>query len=169
MTDTQSEAAPFISYLGQLRDRQDRAALAALRRGLGKDPGEAPEMFRYVVPWLPAEGWADRRYFTTAALFAMHPEEGGSGNMGDHFAKVRAATSSDEAVERRFTALLSAHSDDLPYHLRQAVSLCHARGVPVNWDQLFKDMAGWEWASHSVQRQWARSFWGRSQEKANEE
>lgn len=169
MTEMQKEVAPFIAYLEQLRDRQDRAALAALRRGLGREPGQAPEMFRYVVPWLPVEGWADRRYFTIAALFALHPLAGGSGNMGDHFARVRASAASEEAVERRFTNLLSAHADDLSYHLRQAVSLCRANHVPVNWNRLFQDVDGWEWPSRSVQRRWARSFWGRAQDENNEQ
>ena len=44
----------FITYLEELRDREDRGALAALRRGLGQPPGSAVEMYRYVVPWLPA-------------------------------------------------------------------------------------------------------------------
>ena len=30
------------------KDRTNRAALAALRRGLGQTPGAAPEMFRYL-------------------------------------------------------------------------------------------------------------------------
>ncbi|MDI9549925.1 MAG: type I-E CRISPR-associated protein Cse2/CasB [Chloroflexota bacterium] len=156
--------SPFIAYLEQLRDRQDRAALAHLRRGLGRKPGEAPEMYPYVVPWLPNDPWADSRYFLIASLFALHPLPGGSGNMGAHFARIRQAKGSEDATERRFVSLLAAHADDLAYHLRQAVTLCKANSIPVNWAQLFRDVQYWGAPSGSVQRAWARAYWGRSDE-----
>jgi CRISPR type I-E-associated protein CasB/Cse2 len=68
-----TQSQPFITYLESLRE--DRGALAALRRGLGQPPGTAREMYPYVVRWLPAEASAQREaaYFLVAALFAYHP------------------------------------------------------------------------------------------------
>lgn len=161
----------FIEYLEQIRDGSDqsraRAVLATLRRGLGKEPGEDANVMRYIVPRLPAEAqpWRDRPYFLIASLFAFHPDPGGAGDMGKHFAAIRQATQSEEAVERRFTALLDTHEDDLAYHLRQAVSLCKANHVPIDWHQLFRNVQGWSHPSRWVQRTWARSFWGRTQDE----
>jgi len=52
--DTQETARwQFVQALKRLVEHKDRGALAALRRGLGRTPGEATEIFPYVVPYLP--------------------------------------------------------------------------------------------------------------------
>ncbi len=159
-----SEMHPFIGYLSNLRE--DRGALAALRRGLGQPPGTVASMYPYVVRWLPKKGhaWQEAAYYMVAALFAYHPAAGGVGNMGDHFARVRDPKGDNTAVERRFTLLLAAHPDDLAFYLRQAVSFLRSREVPVNWAQLLTDILAWDHPDRYVQQQWARSFWGRSRQ-----
>lgn len=159
----------FIEALGRLAEREDRAALAALRRGLGRSPGEAPEMYRYVVPWLPESGslWEEERWYTVAALFAFHPQpwdgpddtRHAPRNLGASFARL-AAVSESESVEARFVALLNAHPDDLDEHLRRAVALFKAHGIPVDWAQLLHDIRWWSRGDHRIQREWARAFWG---------
>ncbi len=157
---SERELHPFVQYLLTLSE--ERAALAALRRGLGRPPGTVPEMFPYVVPWLPAQVHPNEEtaYYTLAALFALHPNHTGQGNLGDHLA--RAATQGNrEAVERRFVALLSAHPDDLPEYLRQTVSFLKAQEVPINWDALFYALRYWEHPEYGdrIRREWARAFW----------
>ena len=151
---------PFITYLEGLRD--DRAALAALRRGLGQPPCTVADMYRYVVPWVGTDAarWMEEAYYLVAALFAYHPLPGGIGNMGRHFARTRDPESSNTAIERRFTALLAAHPDDLDYYLRQAVSFLKSKEVPVHWHQLLSDLLAWGYPDRYVQQQWARAFWG---------
>ncbi len=155
---------PFVNYLESKRD--DRGALAALRRGLGHPPGTVPDMYRYVVPWLSgdAQRWKEDAYYVVAALFAYHPQKGGKGNMGDHFAKTCEPQGDNTAIERRFTTLLAAHPDDLDDYLRQAVSFLKSKEVPVNWHQLLRDRMAWSHPDYRerVQKHWARSFWGRS-------
>ncbi len=160
-----SETYPFIDYLETLRD--DQAALARLRRGLGRPPGTVVDMFPYVARWVPADASRalEGAHYLLAALFAAHPDAGGTGNMGDHFRRVvREDQAGAAAVERRFTALLAAHPDDLDFYLRQAVSFLRSKGVPVNWHQLCADVRRWGNTGRWVQRQWARSFWGHAEE-----
>jgi CRISPR system Cascade subunit CasB len=151
----------FVEYLESLRD--DRAALAALRRGLGQPPGTVADMYRYVVPWLPenARPQQEAAYYLVAALFGYHPAEGGAGNMGDHFARARDPQGDDTAIERRFTALLAAHPDDLEFYLRQAVSFLRSKEVPVQWHQLLSDVLAWGHPDRYIQKRWANAFWGR--------
>ena len=153
---------PFVIHLEGLRD--DRGALAAMRRGLGRPPGTVADMYRYVVPWLPddAPPWREEAYYLVAALFAYHPGEGGRGNVGDHFASARDPQGDDTAIERRFTALLAAHPDDLDSYLRQAVSFLKSKEVAVNWHRLLSDLLSWGHPERYVQKAWARAFWGRS-------
>lgn len=150
---------PFAAYLEGLAD--DRAALAALRRGLGQAPGTAAEMYPYVVPRLPAgisRGEEDA-YYTVAALFAFHPAATQSGNLGDHLARTIASDADRAAVERRFVALLKSHPEDLPGQLRQAISFLKSKEVPVNWSQLLRDICAWDHPARHVQRRWANAFW----------
>lgn len=160
---------PFIDHLEGLVRRQDRGALAALRRGVGKPPGTAMEMHRYVALFLPP-GPPRRQedvYYLVAALFAYwhqgeiaveaHPPD----NLGASLARLQ-TPEIGSSLELRFTALLKSHRDDLPAHLRQAVGLLRAKGVPVHWRHLWRDLRHWDHEDDWVQRSWARSFWGRA-------
>ncbi len=154
---------PFVEYLESLRDRQDRGALAALRRGLGQPPGTVTSMYRYVVPWLSAQAsrQTEAAYYLVAALFAYHPDPGGSGNLGAAFRRTLDPQGDNTAIERRFTALLAAHPDDLPSYLRQAVGFLKSKEKPIDWQQLLADLLAWGHPDGYVQRNWARAFWGR--------
>src|SRR5438094_304340 len=55
------------------KDRTDRAALAVLRRGLGRPPGAAPEMFRYVRELARVAPERENDAFLVASLFGWHP------------------------------------------------------------------------------------------------
>ena len=164
---------PFVEYLESLRE--DRGALAALRRGLGHPPGAVADMYRYVVPWLPndAPPWEEAPYYLVATLFAYHPDKegkgAGQGNMGNHFAQARDPQSDNAALERRFTTLLTAHPDDLDVYLRQAVSFLKSKDVPVNWHRLFYDLRGWGHPNRYVQKRWAGSFWGKRKPEEEKE
>lgn len=168
-----TETYPFIDYLERLANREDRGALAALRRGLGQPPGTVPAMYRYVVPWLPVDArpWQEASYYLVAALFGLHPAPNGTGNLGAGFrlaATDDAPLGEDDRIsptERRFAALLAAHPDDLPDRLRQAVGFLASKDVPVDWRQLFQDLPRWGDPSRRVQRDWARAYWGREFEQ----
>jgi CRISPR system Cascade subunit CasB len=155
---------PFIQYLED--HREDRAMLAALRRGLGQPPGAVPEVSKYVQHWLgdDALAYLEEAYYLIAPLFALHPKKGGQGNMGGHFAALREpGREPPPSVERRFMLLLAAHPDDLADYLRQAVSLLKSKDVAIDWQRLFKDVMTWKSRDErrriEVQKRWARRFW----------
>lgn len=165
MTDTLEREEKFARYLEELNKSDDRAALAALRRGLGRAPGEAVEMHRYVVPRV--QGLSRRQedaYYIVAALFALHPGVSwrafdGSRHKTNLGASLGRMKDESASVERRFVALLNCNRDELPQHLRQIVSLLKAKDVSVNWGQLIYDINHWDSERRFVQRAWANSFW----------
>ena len=59
----------FIGYLLNLakEGKEDRGALADLRSGLGKEPGEMARVHKHVAPRLPEKNYNDRWYYLTAA------------------------------------------------------------------------------------------------------
>lgn len=170
MSEKEQQEHSFITYLGSLAQREDRRALAALRRGLGQRPGSTPAMFPYIVPWLrEVSRRHEAAFYTVASLFAYHPKQTNKDNMGTHLAMAK-ETGREEALERRFVALLSAHADDLPAILRQTISLLASKDIPVNWTRLFQDMRSWDHPDYGdeVRKRWATAFWRTSGEKSSD-
>jgi CRISPR system Cascade subunit CasB len=160
----------FVEYLEELERNEDRAALAALRRSLGKNPGEAAEAHRYVLPFNPPVR-EELAYYLVGGLFALHPQswhrdEGDRGwtNLGASFARLGSEVDS-KSIEKRFVALLNCHEDDLAEHLRHAVSLLRSKEIRVDWLQLLKDLRSWNHPDRFVQLGWARAFWGHADEQ----
>ena len=141
----------FVTHLEAL----DRGALAALRRGLGSAPGTVPAMYPHILPWAPRDRRAEDACYIVGSLFALHPQQGGTDTLGKAFSKVK---NPSDSLEKRFVALLNCHRDDLPNHLRQAVSLLKAKDVPIDWRRLLRDVLNWDHEARRVQQQWAREF-----------
>ncbi len=157
----------FVARLKQLVEQGDNAALAALRRGLGKPPGTVAEMHRIVLPWLKEHGsWNEDVFYLVAALFAYwhqgkdHSPTSAPRNIGESLSQLRDESGS---IEKRFEALLNAHQDDIAQHLRHLVGLLKSKDVAIDWTQLIWDLRGWDHDESKVQRQWARGFWRREE------
>ncbi|NUN10683.1 MAG: type I-E CRISPR-associated protein Cse2/CasB [Ignavibacteriaceae bacterium] len=161
--NVQTRSSGFTEYLTNLKE--NKAAMAILRRAAAFSPGEYPPQYQYVVPFLK-EGEYDLPFFLASSLFALHPELKATGNFGDSFRKLAAAVSS-ESIELRFNSLIQCHTDDLQYHLRNAVSLFSSKGIAVNYEELFRAIKNWNHPDRFVQRQWARSFWKREEKNEN--
>lgn len=166
VTDAQRR---FVRDLVELEINQDRGALAALRRGLGRLPGTAGEMHSFVIPRLPDTNDPNDpdvdAFYIVGALFGWHPLlwQGARGrwksNLGASIARLDAEDPSP-STERRFIALLNAHPEDLQNHLERTVGLLKSKEIPVDYYQLLMDISHWDSETRSVQRRWAGSFWG---------
>lgn len=148
----------FIGYLLNLakEGQEDRGALADLRSGLGRQPGEMARVHQHVVPYLPEQRYNDHWYYITATLFGAFPKHRSGCSLGAAFAPLR--TKSD-SMEARFVALLNAHPDDLDDHLRHVVSLLKTHDRPLDWYQLLDDLLQWGHPEGHVQSRWARNFY----------
>lgn len=175
-----SEENCLIKYLRGLERQQNRAALANLRRGLGKPPKSVIEMYPYLGQFLSYESKQnyETAVFIVAALFAYYPDAlGNAGNLGASLRelsdKEKKNRPPDEKVskslEQRFVALLNAEAEDLPDYLRQIIGLLKSKEIAVNWNRLFKDVKNWNNDSRYVQNAWARSFWGNFSSDKNKE
>ena len=114
---SERDSFPLVRHLQRLAERDDRAALAALRRGLGKPPGTVAAMFPHVVPYVPdraVRAGEEGPYYVVAALFALHPDGGAGGDLGWTMRRLGGHASAED----RFRALLECRADDLPHHLR---------------------------------------------------
>ena len=178
-----SNVTDFIDQLkewGKRETGEQRATIAELQRGLQEFPHLAPYMHRHIAPFtVYKKGWEKQTYYLVAALFARY--HSGSkepvysdrrwDNMGSYFAsivqheqKAKEEQKASDSVERRFNALLTAHPQDLHYHLRQAIAFLHGKTevtIPINWEGLLWDILKWgnDDERPKVQEAWATSFW----------
>jgi len=151
----------FVGNLLRLTEvgKENRGALADLRSGLGKKPGEMARVHRYVVPYLPEQRWNDRWYYTTATLFGLFPSQRRGYSVGKAFRPLR---SKSDSMEARFIALLNAHPDDVADHLRHVVSLLKSNEQPIDYFRLLEDLLQWDHPEGHVQLSWARDFYAKS-------
>lgn len=162
--------SPFIEYLEGLSSKNHRGALAALRRGLQYEPGDCIEMYPYIIPWLHnVKGkWAKKIYYLIATLYAYHPSSSSKGNLGDAFRKIYLNKGENPSIEQRFITLLRCNPEDLPFHIRQAISLAKSENIPINWQELFFDLKRWPFDQiYPPYEKWAQSFWKKEPKSEN--
>ncbi len=157
----------FVCHLLSLAQegREDRGALADLRSGLGREPGQMARVHRHVVPYLPDDKrYNDRWYYLTATLFGLYPKHRSGYSLGRAF---RPPKANSDSTERRFTALLNADADDLGGHLRHVVSLLKSGEQPLDWHRLLGDLLQWSHPEGHVQLRWARDFYQQDYKQDN--
>lgn len=104
---------------------------------------------------------------TVAGSYATHPEETHAGNFG---ATCRKLLSNDELqklnqaegigpVSHRFQHLLAAENDEIFDRVVRLVLRAKAQDIPVNYEQLYRDLLDWEYRANQVRIRWAQSFW----------
>lgn len=154
-------ATRFVEALR--RAQNDRGKMASLRRGL------SPSTVRDAWPVVANLGGdigpdGESEWVKLAALFATHPQESKARNFGETCRAIATADSSDNTIpeshERRFRRLLACdRREDLSGQLRTWVRLAASKGVGVNYENLFDDLAWWNSSADRIRVRWARSFW----------
>jgi CRISPR system Cascade subunit CasB len=154
----------FINHLSSLAvpGKEDRAALARLRRCVGKPPEESIDIYPLILPWLPPL-YPDEEtaVILTGTLFAWHPIAGGKGNLGVTLRRLASRSNGElpPGLRRRFESVLESSIHELPVRLRHLVSLVANNGEPIDWMQLLLDIRQWTHPDRRVQRAWARDFY----------
>lgn len=162
MSELDERIGRFVGYLRSLATpgNENRGALADLRSGLGRQPGEAPRMHRHVVPFLgDRRSASDRWFYVAGAIFGANPDHQQGSSPGESFRKLR--QNGSESIEGRFVAILGSHPDDLIKHLAHVTGLLKSSGVGIDFYRLVWDLVKWESPDHEVQDRWARDFYYR--------
>lgn len=158
-----------------------RAMLAKLRRGIGKQPGELPELFEITLGGLPEEFYskglkpskAEWAIYTALTLFALHQQgkeypmstgrqtdEKGSGNsLGAAVAHlVKQERDREPAIKRRFDAVATASEfTELAHHARGMIQLLRARDIPLDYPRFAEDLFWYQFDGTKIQ---VRLRWG---------
>lgn len=159
------------TFLDRLRQRvTDRGLMASLRCALvySKKHRAWPALNRIGV------SITNETDSLVAALFATHPEETSSGNLGATCRAIEASRGEDHGTndkltptERRFQHLLAAEwGDELFQRVTRIVLMAKSQGVRVNYQQLSADLRQW---NDLTRTRWAAAYWAQDSAPIMEE
>ena len=154
-----------------------RAQLAMLRRGVGKKPGDLPELWGILFGDLPEEflsvsgeptreEWA---VYTALTLYALH-QQGAQRSMqadGQRLGMaIRKLAGNDtdrlKAVQRRFNAFATARSmPECLHHLRGLIQLLRSKDIPLDYVELAGDLYEFQTPDGAarVRLRWGQDFY----------
>ncbi len=174
----------FVKYkLSSITNRSEpetRAVLAILRRGVGRKPGELPQLYGEFLKGMPEKmyssgngpSYAEWAVYIALTLYALHQQGKNveSENMNRDNVSLGEAASrlaeDDDERERIWRRLcIAAQSDDMTemsYHLRGLVQLLRAKDVPLDYPRLAKDLYLYQLSEkwqESVRLKWGQDFY----------
>lgn len=183
-----SYVAYRLQWLQKLPEHQQKAALANLRRGIGKAPGDLPELWGIFLQDLPAElesrtgkptdaEWA---IYLALTLYALHQQ----GHLLPTDSMYKPSVSLGQAVRKlvdpgekpeessvlpRFNALATAGTmTERSQHLRGIVQLLRAKSVALDYVQLAADLFWLQKATSAAQvrLRWGQDYYYTSKQKS---
>ncbi len=158
-----------------------RAMLAKLRRGIGKQPGEMPELFEILLGDMPEElygkgddpSYSEWAIYTSLTLFALHqqgkdhpmsisgkPETKDKGNsLGAAVGYlVKQDKDREPAIKRRFDATVTANDfTEFAYHARGMIQLLRAGDISLDYPHFAEELF---WYQFNEKRNHIRLRWG---------
>ncbi len=154
-----------------------RADLANLRRGIGKKPGELPQLWELLFRDFPEElmsqngtpTWEEWAVTGALTLYALH-QQGSDQKMHVKGQKLGTAigslVASDEErlkpVQRRFNAFATAKSmPECMHHLRGLIQLLRSEGIPLDYAELAGDLYTFQMpdGAAKVRLRWGQDFY----------
>lgn len=185
--------AKKIKILCTSEENYSKGILANLRRGVGKVPGELPELWGMLFKDFPAElnaksseiepSRAEWAVYLSLTLYALHQqghdmknESMQSSGIGLGNA-VRKLVPDGEEVEdnsafRRFQTLVtSADIIELAHHLRGIVQLLSDKKVKLDYVKLSKDLYRYQFeeSRNGIRLKWGRQYFSSDNKEENKE
>lgn len=165
-----------IKYLQSINDMPlGRGMMANIRRGIGKHPGEIPEIWGVIFDNLPEElcgnkeaSKAEMAIYTALTLYALHqqgkdvPAHMAGISFGRAAAKLVENDDDKERILRRINLVVTAVSmQDLAYHLRSMVQLMKIKDIQLDYARLARDIYNFSDPNmaNNVKLSWGRDFY----------
>ena len=153
-----------------------RGMMANLRRGVGKSPGEIPELWGLIFDKMPEEllgkskaSPAEWAVYTALTLYALH-QQGNEKFMNVEDVSVGKAASmlvknddeDKDRIRRRLGLVVTATSpSDLAYHLRGVIQLLSREEIGLDYALLARDLylMNYEERAKDIKLSWGREFY----------
>lgn len=179
-----------IYKIAKMNEHSQKAVLANLRRGIGKKPGELPELWGSFLEDIPGDlmsqsgepskgEWA---MYISITMFALHQQGKSlsSNNMNCSGISIGAAVRKliplgeepqNSSVMKRFNQLITSSSmSEIAYYLRNIVQLLRASDIPLDYETLAEDLYEMQFPESSarVKLRWGQDFYRVKKEESND-
>ena len=175
-----------IAYLDSIREQSaGRAMLANIRRGVGKSPGDLPELWGLIFDRMPEELFGERKtsdaewaIYAALTLYAMH-QQGSEENV--HAADisvgkaaavlVKSEDDTDRILKRLNLIATAASQADLAYHLRGVIQLLKSESAKLDYARLAKELYLFRYpdTANEIKLAWGRDFYRQINRKKENE
>lgn len=171
-------------------ESETRAALANLRRGVGRRPGELPQLYGELLQDMPEEmysvgskpSYAEWAVYMSLTLFAMHQQgkDVKTDNMnrenislGNAASELVADNDDTERIWKRLYAVASsADMQEMSYHIRALIKLLRDKDIPLDYPQLAKDLYFYQLSDESAEHirlKWGQDFYKKRTDENKED
>lgn len=171
-------------YSRNAKEGYVRAHLAQLRRGIGRIPGDEPEIWGILFADMPEEmmsrngeptreEWA---VYTALTLYALHQQgrdvreknmHRRNNRLGQAVAGLVKSEEDRERVARRFNAFATASDmQEAAYYLRGLIQLLRAEDIPLDYVRLAQELYLFQDPDEApkVRLQWGQDFYRKKSE-----
>lgn len=179
-----------VAIAGFIRARimelfHSKAALAKMRRGVGKELGDVPELLGFVLPseeissYKEDEILAEKAIYTALTLYALHQQGNGqcmSAGVGDKDGTLKYKNSfghavrtlindskdKDVAITRRFDKVLTAKDvTEIAVHARGLIGLLKKADIPLHYPDFAADLYWFQQSDYrrSILLKWGKDYY----------
>jgi CRISPR system Cascade subunit CasB len=164
--------------LGRLNSQpqNNTAMFAELRRGIGKQPGEVPQLWGYFLEGMPESFYGDAQpskaewaIYVAITLYALHQQGNNASwvlqekqSIGVAFARLIVSDEDRERITRRFNILATASSiEELTHYLRGAVQLLRDKKIGLDYVRLAGELYRFQYPQQvaNVRLRWGQDFY----------
>lgn len=162
----------FISKLIDLHEKEDKGKLAIIRRSFTQSATDY-NILSVIGRFMPDDlnPQKMKTYMLVAGLFSINPNNTDEKyfNFGATMRHANRASANDgKSNDLKFTSLLNSDVEDIPFKIRQLMKLAKENKTPVNYLQLLKDLLHWDSEENFVQFSWAKEYWQREKDTAED-
>jgi CRISPR system Cascade subunit CasB len=171
-----------------LQSKGNTRALAELRRGIGKAPGELPQLWGYFLEEMPEDFYgymepsrAEWAIYTAITLFALHqqgkdpalkPMQKDGQSLGSALSHLVHDSNDRERIARRFNTIATANSmEELSHYMRGAIQLLRGEEIGLDYPKLAGDLYCFQFPElvSGVRLRWGQDFYRINIEEKTEE
>ncbi len=179
----------LLSIAGRA-ESEARAALANLRRGVGRRPGELPQLYGELLQDMPKEmysagskpSYAEWAVYMALTLYAMHQQgkDVKTDNMNRENVSLGNAASelvtdmddTERIWKRLYVVASSDDMQEMSYHIRSLVKLLRDKDIPLDYPQLAKDLYLYQLSDESAEQirlKWGQDFYKKRTDENKED
>ena len=162
--------------------------MAELRRGIGKAPGEIPQLWGYYLESMPEEFYGDTEpsraewaVYAALTLFSLHqqgkdpqinPMQKEGRSFGSALSCLVQEAGDRERIARRFNTIATASSvEELFHYMRSAIQMLREENIGLDYAKLAGDIYCFQFPQmiSNVRLRWGQDFYRNKLDKDTDE